>query len=148
MKEILKAEVAVPLPIDKTLTYLVPEEMQDKVQVGMRVAVEVKRKVVTGMVWRLASDGAGRRRLKTIRQVVDDTPVLTPELMILAAWISEYYVAPIGEVAAVMSPPRPRLKRVYRLKRCPGDLELEIMRAAHPGRAGIIEALRGASLWA
>jgi primosomal protein N' (replication factor Y) len=142
LKDVLKAEVAVPLPIDRTLTYLVPEELKDVIRVGMRVAVEVRRKVVTGMVWGIHSDAHKEKGLKTIRQIADDSPVLNRDLMDLAGWISEYYVAPIGEVVAVMSPPQPRLKRVYRLQRSPGDLELEIIRAAHPERAQIIEILK------
>ncbi|MFH1311877.1 MAG: primosomal protein N' [Candidatus Eisenbacteria bacterium] len=142
MKEVLKAEVAVPLPIDTTLTYLVPEEFKDTIQVGMRVTIPVRRKVVTGMVWRLYRDAGTRRGLKAIRQITDDSPVLNQELMELAAWISDYYVAPVGEVAAVMSPPQPKLKRVYRISGYPGDLELEIMKATHPERAEIIEILK------
>ena len=139
----LRAEVAVPLPIDRTLTYLIPSELAQSIEVGMRVVVAVKSKMVTGFVMELRRDGPKPRGLKVIHEIVDDRPVVTPELMDLAAWVSQYYIAPIGEVLAAMSPPQAKFRRVYRLTRAPGDLEMEIMRVTQPERARIVEALSG-----
>ena len=137
-------EVAVPIPIDRPLAYLVPPDLEGRLKPGTRVVVEVKNKVVTGFVVGLGKSAGAPRDLKFVREVVDPDPVLGPELLWLARWISQYYVSPLGEVLAAMSPPPAKLKQVYGLKRRPGDLELEIMRATDPLKSAIIEALSGA----
>jgi primosomal protein N' (replication factor Y) len=42
--------------------------------------------------------------VKTALEVLDDTPALNSELLRLGEWISEYYLAPIGEVLRSMLP--------------------------------------------
>jgi primosomal protein N' (replication factor Y) len=142
LNEALKADVAVPVPIDKTLAYLVPQELEPAIDVGTRVVVPLRGKYVTGFVLGLSPGRVKDKRLKSIKDIADTSPVLTKELLRLAAWMSGYYVAPIGEVLASMSPPPVRFKRVYRIKHAPGDLELEIIRASDPLRAKIIEILK------
>jgi primosomal protein N' (replication factor Y) len=141
LKRILKADVAVPVPIEKTLAYSVPQELEDRIKVGARVTVPLRGKVVTGFVRALSRVGAGERKLKAVKSIADANPVLTEELYKLAGWISDYYIAPIGEVLAAMSPPPVKFKRVYKLEKAPGDLELEMIRASDPVRGAIIDAL-------
>lgn len=141
MKRTLKADVAVPLPIEKTLAYSVPRELEARIKVGARVTVPLRGKLVTGFVRRLSRVGAGEMKLKAVKSIADTRPVLTEDLYKLAGWISEYYLAPIGEVLAAMSPPPVRFKRVYKLEKAPGELELEMIRASHPVRGSIIDAL-------
>jgi primosomal protein N' (replication factor Y) len=140
LKKTLAAEVAVPLPIEQTLTYQVPDHLEALVKVGSRVVVEVKRKIVTGCVLDLERRAEGRK-LKAVRDAVDSVPVLTPDLIRLGRWIADYYVAPLGEVLAAMSPPSPRLRRIYALARAVGDLEMEILRATSPAKASVISVL-------
>jgi primosomal protein N' (replication factor Y) len=142
----LKVEIAVPVPIDHTLTYLVPDGLESGVRVGIRVTVPLKTKTVTGFVCEVRRDAAGGRGLKFIKEIVDEAPVLDGHLLELARWISGYYVAPIGEVLAAMAPPRPKLRRMYRLLRTPGDLEMEILKVTHPQRAAIIDSLKSGKL--
>jgi primosomal protein N' (replication factor Y) len=139
--EILAAEVAVPVPIEGTLTYLVPPGMRDAVEVGMRVVVPVRGKLLTGVIVSLGQGTKGGRELKAIREPADDRPVVTPELRNLAGWISDYYLSPLGEVLATMSPPPVGLSRVYRLRSSPTDLEMEIIKASDPQSAEILGVL-------
>jgi len=39
-------------------------------------------------------------RDQAVQQVLDDTPLLSDELMQLAKWIAQYYVAPLGKCYA------------------------------------------------
>lgn len=141
MKRILKADVAVPIPIERTLAYSVPPDLEDRIKVGARVTVPLRGKLITGFVRGLSRVGEGEMKLKAIKSIADEHPVLTEELYNLAGWISGYYIAPIGEVLAAMSPPQVRFKRRYRLEKTPGDLEMEMIRASDPVRAAIIDAL-------
>ncbi|MBN1127033.1 MAG: primosomal protein N' [Sedimentisphaerales bacterium] len=43
-------------------------------------------------------------RLKTVKKVLDNEPLLDDGLMELSRWISEYYVCPLGQVLAAMVP--------------------------------------------
>ncbi len=141
MNEALTAEVAVPVPIEGTLTYLVPADLRDVLEVGMRVVVPLRGKLLTGVVVALGREAPGKRKLKAIREAADERPVITPQLRRLAAWISDYYIAPLGEVLAAMSPPSAGLRRVYSLKAPPTDLEMEIIRASDPADAEVLEIL-------
>jgi primosomal protein N' (replication factor Y) len=143
LQDALKAEVAVPIPIDKTLTYAVPAELGEALAVGMRVAVPVKTRLVAGVVVSVGPAGPADRKLKPVRGVLDEAPIITPALMKLARWMSDYYLAPLGEVLSAMSPPHAGFRQVVRLLSRPDDLELEVLRATHADRAGIIEALEG-----
>ena len=141
MKRNLKADVAVPIPIEKTLAYSVPPELEDRIRVGARVTVPLRGKVVTGFVRALSRVGEGERKLKAVKSIADSHPVLTEELYKLADWIAGYYMAPVGEVLATMSPPPVKFKQVCKLEKAPGDLELEMMKASDPVRGAIIDAL-------
>ena len=143
MQDALKAEVAVPIPIDRTLTYAVPPALGERMAVGIRVAVPVKTRLLAGVVVSLGEMGPGERKLKAVRGILDEAPIITPALMKLARWMSGYYLAPLGEVLGAMSPPHAGFKQVVRLISRPTDLELEVIRSTHPGRAALIEALGG-----
>ena len=55
--------------------------------------------------------------IKPVQQVLDDAPLLSDELMHLAKWIAQYYVAPLGEVLRGMMPLAAEVRRnfVYRI---------------------------------
>jgi primosomal protein N' (replication factor Y) len=96
---------------DTTFSYLVPNELWP-IEPGTRVQVPLgrKNKLVTGYCVGLnppvsKTSARGKAyRLKRIESVIDDKPLLTPHLMDLAAWISQYYVCPLGQVLAAMVP--------------------------------------------
>ena len=143
MQDALRAEVAVPIPIDKTLSYEVPPALEGRIAAGMRVAVPVKTRLMAGVVVGLAGAGRGEMKLKPVRGVLDEVPIITPVMMKLARWMSDYYLAPLGEVLGAMSPPHAGFRQVVRLVSRPTDLEVEVIRATEPARASIIEALDG-----
>ena len=61
-----------------------------------------------------AASGARGARLKNIREIaelMDSIPALTPKLIELGHWISQYYVAPIGETFRAMLPPEIELRQ-------------------------------------
>ncbi|MCP4204726.1 MAG: primosomal protein N' [bacterium] len=100
------AAVAVPLPIPKALDYLVPPSMDQRALPGVRVRVPVGRRKVTGVVVeRHARDPAEAGiKLKPLTAAIDLAPILPAELTHLAAFVSEYYLAPIGEVYRALLP--------------------------------------------
>lgn len=131
MSTITVADVAVDLPGVGLLTYFIPDTLIARVKPGVRVLVKVKAKPMAGIVWKVgtAEEETG---LKPIEEVLEDSPLLTPDLIRLGEWISNYYLASIGEVASIMTPPSPGFCDVWRLVEMPDQLSLEVMRAECP----------------
>ena len=91
------ADVILPLPLQGTFTYAVPDGMT--VGVGARVVVPFGRsKVYVGLVDRVHEVKPEGYEVKAIRQVMDASPIVTEQQLKLWHWISDYYLSPIGEV--------------------------------------------------
>ena len=91
------ADVILPLPLQGTFTYAVPDGMP--VEVGVRVVVPFGRsKVYVGLVDRLHTIKPSGYEVKAIRQLMDAAPIVTAPQLKLWHWISDYYLSPIGDV--------------------------------------------------
>jgi len=108
-------DVAVPVPLDATFTYRIPEDAPEPV-VGGRVIVPFREKRLSGIVIEL-HDRVPKFTTRRLSQVLDSTPSLAPELMQLGQWIAQYYIAPVGEVFRTMLPLSAEFRRVvgYRI---------------------------------
>jgi primosomal protein N' (replication factor Y) len=108
-------DVALPVPLDRCFTYAVNEAVP---AVGARVLVPFGGQRLMGVVVRVHDDQpADATAVKPVQQVLDDEPLLPDELMHLAKWIAQYYVAPLGEVLRGMLPLAAEVRRhfVYRI---------------------------------
>lgn len=102
--------VALPVPLARLFDYLPPT---GGVGVGSRVLVPFGRKKMVGVV--VAADvetAVGESRLKPVARVLDEAPLLDPELMQSLAWAADYWLAAPGEAYANALPlalrePRP-----------------------------------------
>ena len=111
----LYCDVALPVPLDRTFTYAVNGSVPE---VGARVLVPFSGQRLLGVVVRVHDDAPPRDvAIKPVQQVLDDAALLPEELMRLAQWIAQYYVAPLGEVLRGMMPLAAEVKRqfVYRM---------------------------------
>jgi primosomal protein N' (replication factor Y) len=102
--------VALPVPLRKTFTYSIPEEMNGAVQLGCRVLVPFRNKTLVGIVVEFSEAAPEGTKLKPIAKILDVVPAITPKLIELANWMASYYLAPIGEVYRAMVPPLTDLK--------------------------------------
>jgi primosomal protein N' (replication factor Y) len=107
-------DVALPIPLDQLFTYGVGEQLP---VVGARVLVPFAGQRLMGVVVRVHEDAPAGVEVKPLQQVLDQTALLPDELMELAKWIAQYYVAPLGEVLRGMLPLGAEVKRqfVYRI---------------------------------
>jgi len=96
-------QVALPRPVFQTFAYRVPPEMAARAVPGARVRVPFGRRTEIGI---LHSVGEPVEGIKTrdVREVLGD-PVLSPALLHLCRWTSEYYAAPPGMVYRAALPP-------------------------------------------
>ena len=108
-------DVALPVPLERAFTYAVTG---DAPAVGARVLVPFSGQRLMGVVLRVHSDEpAAGIEIKPVQQVLDDAALLPDDLMRLAEWIAQYYVAPLGEVLRGMLPLNAEIRRVllYRI---------------------------------
>ncbi len=123
-------DVILPLPLEGTFTYSVPEPMVTQVRMGVRVLVPLGRsKTYTAMAVRLHSEKP-EFETRPIIQVIDAEPVLIEQQLRLWQWISTYYMSPIGDVFKAALPAGLKAEENYRPKtvRCvtlPANLRSE-----------------------
>ena len=101
-------DVVLPVPLDRAFTYKL--NGGDDPPVGGRVVVPFRNEKMVGVVTRL-HDEPPPVETRLIERVLDQEPMLSAELMDLAAWISQYYVAPLGEVLRSMLPLTAEVRR-------------------------------------
>ncbi len=115
MKEV--AGVALGLPITKTFYYLIPESMKESLQIGMRVVIPFKGRRATGFVIQILDLPPPdlEEKLLPIEDLLDETPLIDPQMLRFYQWVSEYYLYPLGEVIKTGLPPGLTLKSQWRL---------------------------------
>jgi len=95
----LFVDVLLPVPIHQVFTYRVPFEFNDAVQFGIRVIVPFgKNKLLTGIITRIHQEIPTIYQAKYLEFLLDDSPIITSKQFELWQWISNYYLAPIGDV--------------------------------------------------
>ncbi len=96
--------VALAKPVFQTFQYRVPPQLVDRALPGTRVRVPFARAREIGIVHSITDVPPGRR-VKDMADVLDDDPVLSPALLHLCRWTSDYYAAPAGLVYRAALPP-------------------------------------------
>src|ERR1700761_5817021 len=107
-------DVAVPVPLDAHFTYRI--DASHPPVLGGRVIVPFRNEKLIGVVTRLR-DEPPPVEAKSIEQILDDEAIVSPQLLELARWISQYYLAPLGEVLRTMLPLVAEVRKqvVYRI---------------------------------
>ena len=109
------ADVILPVPLQGTFTYAVPEGMG--VGVGCRVLVSFGRsKMYLGVVLRLHDRKPEGYEVKPIAQLMDTEPIVTAHQLKLWQWIADYYLSPIGDVYKAALPAGLKAEDGYRPK--------------------------------
>src|SRR5579883_3047729 len=98
-------EVALPVPLRTAFTYRIPDAFDAASLIGYRVLVPFRNRAMLGVVLACGETSEGAA-LKSVTEVIDAVPSLSPGLIELGRWISNYYLSPIGETFRAMLPPR------------------------------------------
>ena len=113
-------EVILPLPLEGTFTYAVPEHLETMAQPGSRVVVPLgKSKKYVGICATLpheASNLVEGVEYKSLCSVLDTSPILTERQLELWQWIADYYMSPLGDVYKAALPSGLKAEEGYRPK--------------------------------
>ena len=73
--------------IDKTFTYIIPENLKEDIKVGMKVLVPFGPKIINGFVTGITNTFTDNYELKEIKDIVDKYLVLNEELLKLGEYL-------------------------------------------------------------
>jgi primosomal protein N' (replication factor Y) len=102
--------VAVPVPALDLLTYKVPDRCALPAA-GSRVIVPLGSRRLTGVVVGPAESPGGDVALRELETVLDTDPFLPRDVIDLATWVSDYYLAGPGAALAMAMPPHALINR-------------------------------------
>src|ERR1035438_489505 len=108
-------EVALPVPLDHTFTYAVREGQRPLR--GTRVIAPFRNEKLIGVVTGLNAKAPPDVEMRYLEAVLDEEPLLSEQLLALAEWMAQYYLAPLGEVLRGMLPLMAEVRRTvyYRI---------------------------------
>jgi primosomal protein N' (replication factor Y) (superfamily II helicase) len=107
--------VAVPVPALASLTYRIPDHLPMPVP-GVRVIVPLGRRTLTGVVTGEAVPADGAFAVRDVIEALDSVPFLPADVIALAEWVGEYYLASRGAALAAAMPPHALTDRPDRFR--------------------------------
>ena len=151
------ADILLPLPLEATFTYRVPQDLEGRVEFGVRVIVPFGRsKLYSGLVTRVHTEAPKALTTKYILDVMDERPIVSTRQFQLWQWMADYYMCSLGEVMACALPSALRLASETKIKLHPdfsGDVsvlneyELRIAEAlVHKDQMTISEVAKSAQV--
>lgn len=103
-------------PLDKTLQYLVPEFLEEKIEIGQQVLVPLQAKQVLGYVVGFSTQPEVKK-VKKIIKILSEQTFFDEKLLKLAFWMKDYYLCTLGDALHCLLPPlvKSKEKRVWQI---------------------------------
>lgn len=99
------AEIIIPLALPKNYTWMIPENFQSDIMIGMRVEVMLgANKRYAGIVKKITHQKPPSFDPKPILGLLDEQPILYEAQIKLWEWMAEYYMCSEGEVMQAAIP--------------------------------------------
>lgn len=135
-------QVALPVPLFKTFTYAVPDVWRQSSLLGRRVSVPFGRRTLTGVVVQ-ESESTEVEKVRDLLDVLDRSPLFSPELLRFADWLSSYYLSPAGETMRSMLPQGMSPESGVRIRLASPEAlgQIAELRRNAPRQAAILSAL-------
>lgn len=139
---------------DQQFDYSIPEALADKVSEGSRVRVPLRKQQATGTVLSVRPSSESKfKNLRAVYSVIDQGPTLTPNLLALGRWISDYYCASFESVMRAMLPESVRANKheakevkFVRLLREPTESELAAMQKRASKQCEVVVKLQSSDI--
>ncbi|MBU2462349.1 DEAD/DEAH box helicase family protein, partial [bacterium] len=123
------------IPTTRLYTYSVPEHIKENL-IGKRVLVPLKQKKAVGWVIEEA-EVADNLEIKEIITLLDDEPIISPQLISLAKWMAEYYLCGLSASLNLFIPPSLSQRVITYIEK--GDIEIT---KASPNQKLILELIK------
>ena len=104
-------QIAIATGLRQEFTYLAPDPSKSSHQpkIGLRVRVSFGRSERVGLIVGIKqTTDLDLSKLKPIIELLDDTPLLSPELWQLGLWAADYYQYPLGDALMHLLPAKLR----------------------------------------
>ena len=123
------------IPTTRLYTYSVPEHIKENL-IGKRVLVPLKQKKAVGWVIE-ETDVPDNLEIKEIITLLDDEPIISPQLISLAKWMAEYYLCGLSASLNLFIPPSLSQRVITYIEK--GDIEIT---KASPNQKLILELIK------
>ncbi len=90
--------------VDKKFTYIIPEQIKDKIKVGCRVTVPFGYQILEGFVLEILDTQDENHELKQIIELIDEQPILNQEMLELGKKMSTNLLCSLISAYQVMLP--------------------------------------------
>jgi primosomal protein N' (replication factor Y) len=97
-------EVVFPLPFRKAFTYEVPEELEPYAIIGVRAVAPFGKRTLTGFIIRTSVKTAVKEKIKSIYDILDDSPIIDKLSLKFYNWLADYYLTSLGEALRLTVP--------------------------------------------
>jgi primosomal protein N' (replication factor Y) len=98
-------DILLPLPLQNTFTYRVPQELESEIAIGKRVVVPfTNHKKYAGLIVRIHHEAPTTYVTKYAQSVLDEKPIVNAVQLEFWQWISSYYMCTMGDVMAAALP--------------------------------------------
>lgn len=103
-KQILR--LALPTPLRRLFDYLPPQPIDLKSLIpGVRVRLPFQKRTLIGLLIEVANDtSVPYEKLKSAIEILDEQPLLTPDVYKICQWAADYYHYSLGEVLMAALP--------------------------------------------
>jgi primosomal protein N' (replication factor Y) len=109
-KHNLYVDVILPLSLELTYSYSVPEELKDTIKIGQIAVVQFGTKKIYTAIIKKIHNNPPLTNVKPILQILDLNPVINYKQLIFWEWLSKYYMCNLGEVMLAALPPAFKLE--------------------------------------
>ncbi len=99
----LYAKVVLGLPVEGPFDYSVPSPLHKRIREGVRVWIQFRDKRKLGYVVKLTSESS-IEHVKPILEIIDDSPILDKNMLLLTKELSDYYGCSWGEAIETAIP--------------------------------------------
>ncbi len=96
--------VAFEFQLDKTYDYAVPDELQDSIEVGIRVEASLGHSTRTGYIIGLNPPRSHSVKYKYFNKIIEPEPIITSSLMKLSEFVANYYCSSRGKTLRCFLP--------------------------------------------
>ena len=137
--------------VDREYTYIIPNELVDKVKIGHRVLVPFNNKDIEGFVVDIVKDYNDKYELKEISDICDENPILNKEMLYIGDKIQKEILCSKISIYQAMLPKALKAKsntnigikmnRYIKLNISYEDANKFINECRFPGQVSIIEKL-------